>query len=273
MQSFEESIAKINIVISNYEIGIQSLSDLDNMFHVKFRLPILEKIAVVTDCPFNLCNVAFNMANEVFPCQEGVDSALKVYEKSSAISGGISITLSSMIEVANIIGVENVKLIINNAIDRTDDIQDIWDCIDAGINFDKNISRKCLIKSLKLCNSEQDLVDTKHDELKTILLKSDRHEIADELINKKLKKEIIYDVLGVYENEHEKYNKEKKENNIKHQWKDDEYYWEIKDPQTGFRYSIPYLDRFDAGYRKDYISYMKMRELNPREFERIMNWE
>lgn len=53
----------------------------------------------------------------------------------------------------------------------------------------------------------------------------------------------------------------------------DSYYYNIKDPKTGFRFDIPMLKTTDPVYYFKYIRYMKLREQNEETFNKIMNWE
>lgn len=50
-------------------------------------------------------------------------------------------------------------------------------------------------------------------------------------------------------------------------------YWEIKNPDTGYRYDIPHLDKESGTYVWDYIAMMKLKERQPGTFDRIINWE
>lgn len=54
--------------------------------------------------------------------------------------------------------------------------------------------------------------------------------------------------------------------------KDNAYYAYMKDPKTGFAYNIPMLRFDDPNYIYKYIDYMKMKENNPEQFKRIMEW-
>lgn len=50
-------------------------------------------------------------------------------------------------------------------------------------------------------------------------------------------------------------------------------YFDIKNPETGFRYNIPMLDTGAPGYYYKYINYMKIRETSPETFKQIMDWK
>jgi hypothetical protein len=49
--------------------------------------------------------------------------------------------------------------------------------------------------------------------------------------------------------------------------------YQMKDPKTGFSYDIPYLKFSDPEYLFKYIDYMKLKEKNPEEFEKILRWD
>ncbi len=55
--------------------------------------------------------------------------------------------------------------------------------------------------------------------------------------------------------------------------KDDDYYWNMVDPKSGKRYTIPFLKETDPAYRVKYIDYMKLKERDPATFEKILNWD
>jgi len=55
--------------------------------------------------------------------------------------------------------------------------------------------------------------------------------------------------------------------------KDDSYYFDLKDPRTGLRYSIPMLDTLSPTYYYDYVHYMKLKEKSPDTFEKVMRWD
>ena len=55
--------------------------------------------------------------------------------------------------------------------------------------------------------------------------------------------------------------------------KDNNYYYNMKNPETGRRYDIPMLSTIDPGYYFKYVSYMQLKEDSPRTFEKIMSWE
>lgn len=50
-------------------------------------------------------------------------------------------------------------------------------------------------------------------------------------------------------------------------------YGEIKDPSTGERFTIPYLDFSDSQYTFKYADMMKTLVHKPETFKKIMNWE
>ena len=56
-------------------------------------------------------------------------------------------------------------------------------------------------------------------------------------------------------------------------FKDNAYYANIKNPKTGFSYSIPMLRFDDPHYINKYIYYMKMKENQPEQFQKILNWD
>lgn len=56
-------------------------------------------------------------------------------------------------------------------------------------------------------------------------------------------------------------------------FKDDAYYANMRDPKTGFSYSIPMLRFDDPHYINKYIFYMKMKEEKPEQFHKILNWD
>ena len=51
-----------------------------------------------------------------------------------------------------------------------------------------------------------------------------------------------------------------------------ESYYNTLNPDTGFRYEIPMLRFMDSDYKMKYIEYMKLKETNPAEFERVLQW-
>jgi len=44
------------------------------------------------------------------------------------------------------------------------------------------------------------------------------------------------------------------------------------DPETGKRYIIPMLSPASASYLIDYVAFMKMKEVDPEGFQRVLNW-
>lgn len=62
-------------------------------------------------------------------------------------------------------------------------------------------------------------------------------------------------------------------NKIKIVVKSDKAYFDTVDPDTGLKYDIPNLAPTDPDYYQRYVHYMKIREFNPRTFEKILNWE
>ena len=52
----------------------------------------------------------------------------------------------------------------------------------------------------------------------------------------------------------------------------DNYYFNIKNPDTGERFDIPLLIKTNPSYYYKYINYMKIRERSPETFATIMNW-
>ena len=57
------------------------------------------------------------------------------------------------------------------------------------------------------------------------------------------------------------------------QIKDNAYYANMRNPKTGFSYSIPMLRFDDPHYVNKYIFYMKMKEEKPEQFHKILNWD
>lgn len=55
--------------------------------------------------------------------------------------------------------------------------------------------------------------------------------------------------------------------------KTEEELWNTLDPETGKRYSIPMLNLNSLNYRNDYIDYMKILNVNPKAFKKILNWD
>jgi len=55
--------------------------------------------------------------------------------------------------------------------------------------------------------------------------------------------------------------------------KDDSYYYNLVDPGSGFKYSIPMLKRDDPAYFFKYVDYMKTKERSPNTFEKILRWD
>jgi len=54
--------------------------------------------------------------------------------------------------------------------------------------------------------------------------------------------------------------------------KTDAEYLNMKDPKTGLAYNIPFLNFLDPDYAKKYIEFMKLKEKNPDQFKKILNW-
>jgi len=52
----------------------------------------------------------------------------------------------------------------------------------------------------------------------------------------------------------------------------DNEYFAIVNPKTGLRFDIPMLVGNDPHYYAKYVEYMKLRQKNPEEFNRIMEW-
>ena len=51
-------------------------------------------------------------------------------------------------------------------------------------------------------------------------------------------------------------------------------YWLSRvDPTTGKPYKIPLLTPGMEGYEREYVELMKLKELNPELFAKIMNWD
>ena len=54
--------------------------------------------------------------------------------------------------------------------------------------------------------------------------------------------------------------------------KTDNDYFNMVNPATGKRYSIPMLSPTSKNYRLMYIYYMKMKESKPEAFQRVLDW-
>jgi len=50
-------------------------------------------------------------------------------------------------------------------------------------------------------------------------------------------------------------------------------YFDEVDPETGFKYSIPGLSRDNNNYVAEYVDMMKLKETDPKKFEKILNFE
>ena len=55
--------------------------------------------------------------------------------------------------------------------------------------------------------------------------------------------------------------------------KNDSYYFDIVNPQSGLKYAIPMLNSGAPGYFYKYINYMKLRERSPETFQKVLNWD
>jgi len=55
--------------------------------------------------------------------------------------------------------------------------------------------------------------------------------------------------------------------------KDDSYYWDMINPDTGVRWNIPMLDTLSPTYFHDYVNYMKLKERTPETFEKVLSWD
>jgi len=53
----------------------------------------------------------------------------------------------------------------------------------------------------------------------------------------------------------------------------DKEYFEIVDPSSGYRYTIPNLNQDSFEYFAEYVSYMKLKEHKPALFDKIMSWD
>lgn len=53
----------------------------------------------------------------------------------------------------------------------------------------------------------------------------------------------------------------------------DAFYYDIVNPDTGYRYDIPLLSTLDPEYFFKYVHYMKIRESSPDTFKKILNWD
>jgi len=51
-----------------------------------------------------------------------------------------------------------------------------------------------------------------------------------------------------------------------------QYYLKQKDPITKERYNIPLLSPTDPEYENKYVDYMKLKEISPDIFDKILNW-
>lgn len=54
---------------------------------------------------------------------------------------------------------------------------------------------------------------------------------------------------------------------------EDKKYWNMLNPKTGQRYDIPMLNPTDPQYVEKYIMFMKMKENDPENFEKVLRWE
>lgn len=53
----------------------------------------------------------------------------------------------------------------------------------------------------------------------------------------------------------------------------DSYYYNMIDPQSGYRYDIPMLTTLDPVYYFKYVRYMKIKEQSSDTFEKILRWD
>lgn len=54
---------------------------------------------------------------------------------------------------------------------------------------------------------------------------------------------------------------------------EDKKYWNMVNPKTGQRYDIPMLKPTDPDYVEKYIMFMRMKENDPHNFEKVLNWD
>ena len=53
----------------------------------------------------------------------------------------------------------------------------------------------------------------------------------------------------------------------------DNYYYNMIDPRSGYRYDIPMLMRDDPEYYGKYIDFMQLKERSPDTFEKVLRWD
>ncbi|MDQ6988747.1 MAG: hypothetical protein Q9M19_02615 [Mariprofundaceae bacterium] len=54
---------------------------------------------------------------------------------------------------------------------------------------------------------------------------------------------------------------------------ENQYYYNMLNPQNGMRYGIPMLNTLDPDYYYKYISFMKMKEQSEETFDKMLNWD
>lgn len=54
---------------------------------------------------------------------------------------------------------------------------------------------------------------------------------------------------------------------------ENQYYYNIVNPQNGMRYDIPMLNTRDSDYYFKYINFMKMKERSEETFNKVLNWD
>jgi len=69
----------------------------------------------------------------------------------------------------------------------------------------------------------------------------------------------------------EKVSKSLNKTSEKPEKKFEDYVAEV-DPRTGKRYIIPMLSPASSSYLIDYVMFMKMKEVDPEGFQRVLNW-
>ncbi|MDQ7058625.1 MAG: hypothetical protein Q9N62_09345 [Ghiorsea sp.] len=60
---------------------------------------------------------------------------------------------------------------------------------------------------------------------------------------------------------------------FKSRHEEDQYYYNMVNPQNGMRYDIPMLNILDPEYYYKYINFMKMRERSEETFNKMLNWD
>lgn len=55
--------------------------------------------------------------------------------------------------------------------------------------------------------------------------------------------------------------------------KTDEDFYATINPDTGYRFDIPMLDKLDPQYYFKYVDHMKRKDIAPETFEKLLNWD